>query len=447
MESVKKALSLKKELDSLRPLKKEIEQRVMQKLRLDWNYHSNHLEGNTLSYGETKALILFGITAQGKPLRDHIEITGHNQAILWVLDVVKGDRNLSETFIRQLHTLLLKEPYQVDAITPEGLPTKKWVKVGEYKTTPNHVETKTGEIFYFATPEETPAKMYDLMEWYSSEKVKSEMNPILLAAKFHYDFIRIHPFDDGNGRTVRILMNFILMKFGFPPIIIKTEDKPNYLSVLEQADARNIEPFIEYIATNLVSSLEIMIKAAKGEPFEESDDIDKELTLLEKRLEGLSKPIEIFKSKEVIADTIKNSVRPLFNAANANFQKFLRFYTDFSIRIFHNGYGIEVPNQEIILLEKLTNQLNNSTERITLDFQFKTFKYQDFREFDYDIRIEILFNLSTYIIKTFDTQLVKNYSEKLTKDELKTMLQVEQKNHSTFIETKIKEYETKKPSE
>ena len=182
----------------------------MQKFRLDWNYHSNHLEGNSLNYGETKALLLFGITAQGKPLKDHFEITGHNEAIDWVIDMVKGNRSLTENFIRELHQLLLKEPYEVDAITPEGKSTKRKIAVGQYKTMPNHVKTVTGEMFYFATPEETPAKMHDLLVWYNEKVTQKDFNPILIAAEFHYKFIRIHPFDDGNGRTARILMNFIL---------------------------------------------------------------------------------------------------------------------------------------------------------------------------------------------------------------------------------------------
>jgi len=84
MEVLEQVEQLKAELDALRPLDGEAEARIMQKFRLDWNYHSNNLEGNSLTYGETKALILFGITAQGKPLKDHFEITGHNEAINWI---------------------------------------------------------------------------------------------------------------------------------------------------------------------------------------------------------------------------------------------------------------------------------------------------------------------------------------------------------------------------
>ncbi len=264
MEILKKVEQLKAELDSLRPLDAEVEARIMQKLRLDWNYHSNNIEGNSLTFGETKALILFGITAQGKPLKDHFEITGHNEAINWVLDLVKGEAELTEVFIRELHTLILKESYFVEAITPDGKPTRRKIEVGKYKTQPNHVITSTGETFYFATPEETPAKMQELVDWFRQEKLKAEVNPIILAALFHYKFIRIHPFDDGNGRVARILMNFILMQFDYPPVIIKTEDKENYYRVLTLADADQLEPFIEYIAATLKDSLETMIAGVKG---------------------------------------------------------------------------------------------------------------------------------------------------------------------------------------
>ncbi|RZJ82990.1 MAG: Fic family protein, partial [Chryseobacterium sp.] len=309
MDEIIRALELKQQLDALRPIGKEQEDRIMQKFRLDWNYHSNNLEGNSLTYGETKALLMHGITAQGKPLKDHFEITGHNEAINWIVEIVNGDRPLTENFIRELHILLLKQPYEVDAVTPDGKPTKKIIKVGEYKTSPNHVQTKTGEIFYFATPEETAAEMADLMAWYREKTGDEKLNPILIAAEFHYKFIRIHPFDDGNGRTARILMNFILMKFGYPPVIVKTEDKANYFAALQLADAGNIEAFIEYVARNLNRSLEIMIAGANGESVEEPDDIDKEIALLEKRLSGVGEKELRTRSISEIEKIYENSIR------------------------------------------------------------------------------------------------------------------------------------------
>ena len=118
------AALLKEKIDYL-TLAEEIRDIVKQKFRFDCTYHSCALEGNSLTYGETKALLLHGITAQGKPLKDHIEITGHDEAIKWIEELVKGDFPLTENFIRELHTLLLKSPYEVKAITPDGHPTTR----------------------------------------------------------------------------------------------------------------------------------------------------------------------------------------------------------------------------------------------------------------------------------------------------------------------------------
>ena len=97
---------LKQSLDELRPIDSVQEGRIMQKFRLDWNYHSNNLEGNSLDYGETKALILFGITSKAKPLKDYLEVEGHDDAIKWIEEVVRTKRPLTENFIRQLHELI-----------------------------------------------------------------------------------------------------------------------------------------------------------------------------------------------------------------------------------------------------------------------------------------------------------------------------------------------------
>lgn len=149
METLERAEQLKAELDSLRPLDAEAEARITQKFRLDWNYHSNNLEGNSLTYGETKALILFGITAQGKPLRDHFEITGHNEAINWVLDLVKGETELTEVFIRELHTLSLKGSELQGSENSRRKDNSTQDRGREIQNAANHVITVTD----FATPE------------------------------------------------------------------------------------------------------------------------------------------------------------------------------------------------------------------------------------------------------------------------------------------------------
>ncbi|PSR55005.1 hypothetical protein AHMF7605_16580 [Adhaeribacter arboris] len=442
MEHIEKALQLKGQLDKLRPIEKEQEAIITQKFRLDWNYHSNNLEGNSLTFGETKALILFGITAQGKPLKDHFEIKGHDEALKWVIDVVQGDYPLTENFIRELHALLLKESYEVNAITPDGQPTKKRVAVGSYKTTPNHVLTKTGEIFRFASPEETPALMHDLINWYKDKKDVPDVNPILLAAEFHYRFIRIHPFDDGNGRTARILMNFILMQFGYPPVIIKTEDKANYFSVLQLADSGSIEPFMDYIAKNLIRSLELMIAGASGQSIEEPDDLDKEIALLEQRFKTSIKENQVLRTKEAVLDIYDNSIAKLWERFLSSCKRFDSFYAinESTLYILGKAWkGVDAP--------KMIRQfIDENLSFIYLIYNFTSINYEGLTNYNFRSQIEVKFNFTEgYTIHLPDNSklLEKPYGVQLTDKEIDELVKVEALRHKDFIERKLKEIQNK----
>ena len=270
---------LKEELDALRPLPADVLGQIEQKLRLEANYNSNAIEGNTLTYGETRSLILHGLTAQGKPMRDHLDIEGHDTAVKAIEDAISDDRELNEVFIRNLHRILLKEPYEKEAETPEGQRVTRIISIGDYKTAPNNVRTSTGETYYFTPPDQVKSAMGDLIDWYRANEREGE-HPIIIAATFHYRFVRIHPFDDGNGRMARLLMNMILIKHGYTVSLIRHEDRDDYLGQLEQADkTEDLTEFIDYIAESCEYSLNLYLKAALGEPIEDVDDIDKEIAL------------------------------------------------------------------------------------------------------------------------------------------------------------------------
>ena len=275
---------LKAQVDALRPIDAEQEARVMQMFRLDWNYHSNAIEGNTLTLGETRAFLLHGITAKGKPFRDYLDIKGHNEAIAYLEDMVRGQELLTEAAIRELHRILLVEPYEVDAVTSAGWPTRRRIAIGQYKTAPNHVRTSTGEIHYYATPEETPAMMGDLMGWFRRETERGELHPLVLAATFHYRFVAIHPFDDGNGRMARLLMNLVLMQRGFVPIVIKLESRADYLLALEKADVGELEDFVVLVGEELIRSLELYLRAARHESLEEPGEFEQRVVRLHEQM-------------------------------------------------------------------------------------------------------------------------------------------------------------------
>jgi Fic family protein len=114
--------------------------------------------------------------------------------------------------------------------------------VGDYKEYPNSVRLENGEIFHYASPIDTPIKMQELIDWYRSEE--GSIHPVTLAAMLHYKFVSIHPFDDGNGRISRLLVNYVLIRNGLPPVVIKSSDKANYLRALHLADVGDVDLFM-----------------------------------------------------------------------------------------------------------------------------------------------------------------------------------------------------------
>ena len=122
---------LKSDLQNLSPLTVENKQRLDKKFRLEWNYNSNHLEGNTLTYGETELLLIFDLTKGNHELREYEEMKGHDVALKSLYNLVEdAERSLNESFIRELNKLLLVRPFFKEAITPDGQSTRREIKVG-----------------------------------------------------------------------------------------------------------------------------------------------------------------------------------------------------------------------------------------------------------------------------------------------------------------------------
>ena len=263
--------NLYKEWLAMRPVKEELRQRLDQKFMLEFNYNSNHIEGNTLTYGQTELLLLFGRVVGEAKMKDLEEMKAHNVCLkMTIAEAGEKDRPLTESFIRILHQTMLREDYTVYRQLPGGVNTSYVVHAGCYKTRPNSVITPTGERFEYASPEETPALMADLIQWYNQAEADGKLTPVELAALFHYRYIRIHPFEDGNGRIARLLMNFILLRHGYPMIVIRSKNKKAYLEALGKAD-KNVGPvpsdganatleqaqdFVNYITKQVEQTLE-----------------------------------------------------------------------------------------------------------------------------------------------------------------------------------------------
>ena len=227
------------EWQSLLPLSGEQEELLRNKFTTEYNFNSNHIEGNTLTYGQTELLLLFGKVSGEGDLKDFVDMKASQVGVEMVKEMVQDkSMPLTQNFIRQLHKVLLREDYTVYRDLPSGGTTSYTVHAGQYKTRPNSVITRYGDRFEYASPEETPLLMTDLVDWYNSAEQEGKISPIELASIFHYRYIRIHPFEDGNGRIARLMVNYILARHGWPMIVIRNRKKPEYLEALHRSDQR-----------------------------------------------------------------------------------------------------------------------------------------------------------------------------------------------------------------
>ena len=222
---------------SLQPLSERKRYLLSQRFSVDYNFNSNHIEGNTLTYGQTELLLLFGKVVGEGDLKDFVDMKASQVGVKMMTEEARlKDHPLTQNFIRQLHKTLLREDYTVYRNLPGGIQTSYLIHAGQYKTRPNSVITRYGDRFEYASPEETPALMSDLVDWYNEAEKSGKCTPVELAALFHYRYIRIHPFEDGNGRIARLLVNYILARHEWPMIVVRSRDKQQYIEALHKSD-------------------------------------------------------------------------------------------------------------------------------------------------------------------------------------------------------------------
>ncbi|MEK7673438.1 MAG: Fic family protein [Patescibacteria group bacterium] len=231
-----------KRLNKFRPLSLTLLEQLKEKFEIEMTYNSNAIEGNTLTLKETYWVIQQGITVKGKSLKDHLEAKNHKEALDFLYELIGHGTNqtISEHLIRSLHALVIQD---IDK-TIAG----KYREVDVFITGTDHKPPSALDV---------PFKMRELIEWARSNYKK--INIIEFATIFHHKFVHIHPFQDGNGRTGRLLMNIFLMQAGFPMTIIQVNDRQKYYRVLQEADNGNYKNLCRFIAQAILRSLNIYL--------------------------------------------------------------------------------------------------------------------------------------------------------------------------------------------
>jgi Fic family protein len=229
---------LKKDLDALRPLSPEVVKNLHEDMVLRYTYHSNAIEGNTLTLMETKVVLENGLTIGGKSMREHLEAINHCEAIALLEELSKESTPLTERTIKELHQLVLKGIDDTNA----GRYRQKNVLISGAGFTPPDLLHVQEHMTHF-------------IQWHQNNS--QQLHPVERAARVHADFVNIHPFVDGNGRTARLLLNLELLQAGYPVVIIPVEERSAYYENLDAVAVRgDYTPFVRQLCGLVEKSFE-----------------------------------------------------------------------------------------------------------------------------------------------------------------------------------------------
>lgn len=235
--SAKKAL-----LDQIRPLSSDAVAQLQKYYDVDLTYSSNALEGNTLTLRETAEVIEHGLTVGGKPLRDHLEAVDHYDALQWMHRLAADTVPIGDELIREMHRRIV-------ARSQPGI-------AGLYSRLPRRI---AGSPVIFPNPLKVPDLMKALGGWLEHAPPTPEA-----AFEAHFRLTAVHPFSDGNGRTARLLMNFVLLRGGYPPVAVRPEDRKIYLDALERGSlADDLHPFQAFMHERLDTILDEYLSALR----------------------------------------------------------------------------------------------------------------------------------------------------------------------------------------
>ncbi|MBY7142135.1 Fic family protein [Virgibacillus sp. NKC19-3] len=232
---------LQQKYNEKRPLPHETLNSMREDLIMKWTYHSNSIEGSTLTLSETKVVLEDGITIGGKSMKEHLEAINHKEAILYLEDVVQRKEMLTARTMKDFHSIILRGIDQEYA----GVYRNKNVLIaGAEHIPPDALKVQE--------------KMDELFVWYRNEA--QHFHPVKRATLLHSYFVKIYPFIDGNGRTARLLLNLELMMSGYVPIVIKNDQRADYYQILDKAHTTgDNSDFIMFVGNILQDTLEFYL--------------------------------------------------------------------------------------------------------------------------------------------------------------------------------------------
>jgi Fic family protein len=438
-EKRKQIDEIQQKINAYGALDLEVKKKINYKFRLDWNYYSNSMEGNTLTMEETRSVMVGNLTVGGKPIKDVLEMKGHDEVIAEILRVGKGEARLSEARIRSIHKGIMHEEDE-----------SKKPKIGLWKTEQNYVINYKGERFDFVSPAEVPERMHELLNKTNAaidaiiDNREGAPHPIDVALQFHLDYVLIHPFYDGNGRTARILTNLLLISFGYPPFWIRADERKIYNQYIAdiQGYGGNPDLFFEFAAGLILRSQQLVLDAIEGKDISEPDDLDKRISLLERDLGTIdpNEEVKVHLNAEYFDETLHSWVGILLKKAIPAVQKFNRFFTGTKHTIsiptvttfvqFANEPADEVINKLIRGFEEAKDRFQTHDTRVALHTNYGTLIKGGLNTFGCNYSFEIKFELIKYEV------FVDEFTESNQRKQIKLF---ERLLHKPLTETEMDE--------
>jgi len=390
-------MSFAEKLQTIAQLQQAIEQhgklnddllkKINYKFRLEWNYTSNSMEGNSLTKQETRSVMVGNITVDGKPIKDVLEIKGHDEIITHILQMGKGELNISEKRIKEVHR----------GIIHEEDPAKQQ-QIGVWKKDPNYLHNYKGERFDFVAPADVPDKMHHLMNELNTRKntIKNSVEAVELACWFHLEYITIHPFYDGNGRTARIFTNLILIAYGLPPLYIKEEELNAYYQYLADIQGYGGSPelFYEFMADRLIRSLQIVLDAIEGKEIEEKDDWEKQLQLLRAELND-AEEVQTPKTNEAVIKVFGLSVLPFLEKLLPKLESFDDLFAEKQM-YFGPTNKVRSVVKNLGMINRVFNEIEEYDTGAAFQYNLSGFKKAGTNTFSINLQVEWTFDQYSY---------------------------------------------------
>ncbi len=378
-------IQLKQQLDALLPIAASQAQTINQKLWIEWCYAVNYKTAKSLTHGETKMLILHDITAQGKSLQHHFDVKNFFRAVNKLAEYAHDARFFDVLFIKEMHLIACQNE---EKISPEA-----------------------------------ENALSELVLWYKDALITETTDTVDLAITVHQRFLNVSPFSQGNYRVAQLLLNFLLMREGYPPLIVRPQDREAYTYALQEAEKDNKNYLYLLLQQRLCDSLKLNIKGAQGFSVERVTNVDEEVNLFKQMLDQKTPSTITRVTADIAEQHITASISPLVRLFIDKIKPFDEMYAERKIEMrlqfgdfVSTHYLNSAKEFEKIILEHIEDGVGS----IMIEYRLVVFKHNKKQVVNHNTTLFVIFQRFDYQVYSpgIEPAFAKRYYETLSEPEM-----------------------------